>query len=341
MKAIIVESFGPPGVLKMRELPKPEPSAGEVLIQVRASGICHHDVMHRAGKLPGAKTGVVIGHETAGDVVGVGAGVSPDLIGTKVVVYQRSFCGHCRDCLRGRQDLCRSSSQPSVDTDGGNAEFVTVPRGSAIPVPPEMDYTTAALACCPIATGVRALMTVAKIEPGDRVLITGASGGLGAHQLQLVHAFGGTSIAVTTSPAKVAFLKSLGADDVVVAEDGSFGANVWMKTGKRGVDIAIDNVGNQLAETLRCVTHGGRAVVLGNILNVEAPVSPGLLIGRRLTVSGSGMGTPEDVRHALAMMANGQVKPVISSVMPFDQVSRAHELIEARAAEGRIVLQGW
>jgi NADPH:quinone reductase-like Zn-dependent oxidoreductase len=237
--------------------------------------------------------------------------------------------------------MCRSSSVPAVDAEGGTAEYIAVPSNSIIPVPDGMDFTTAALASCPIATSLRALTSVADVQPGDTVLITGASGGLGAHQLQIVKAFGARSIAVTTSAHKVDFLKSLGADHVVVAPDGQFGKEVWALTGKQGVDIALENVGPSLAETVRCVTFGGIAVVLGNIGATPVPVNPGLLIGRRITLAGSGMGTMSDLRRAIAMLANGQVKPVISAVLPFSEIMHAHELLDTRAVEGRVVMQGW
>jgi D-arabinose 1-dehydrogenase-like Zn-dependent alcohol dehydrogenase len=341
MKAIVLTAFGGPDVLVEQERPVPVPEAGDVLVRVHACGICHHDVMHRAGKLPGAKLGVVLGHETAGEIIDVGPGVPRDVIGTRVVIYQRRFCGYCRDCLRGRQDLCRSTSMPSVDTEGGCAEFLAIPLSSTIPLPPGMDYATGALASCPIATSLRALTEIAGMRAGDVVLITGASGGLGAHQIQIVKALGGTAIATTTSPQKKGFLLSLGADEVVVAEDGRFGSAVWSLTAKRGVDVAIDNVGPSLPESLRCVTFGGTCVVLGNIEAQPVEIAPGLLIGRRITLAGSGMGTPDDVRRALAMIAAGMVKPIISAVLPFAEIARAHQMLDNRSVQGRVVLEGW
>jgi NADPH:quinone reductase-like Zn-dependent oxidoreductase len=116
---------------------------------------------------------------------------------------------------------------------------------------------------------------------------------------------------------------------------------VWRLTEKRGVDIAIDNVGLTLPETLRCMAQGGIVVVLGNVGGDAVPVPPGLLIGRRLRVSGSGMATLEDLRQSLAMLQAGMIKPVISASLKFSEAAWAHAMIEARAVEGRIVLQGW
>lgn len=341
MKAIVLEAFGGPDSLKLRELPTPEPKAGEVLVRIRAAGICHHDVLHRAGKLPGAKTGVVLGHEAAGEVVAIGGGVFTHKVGDAVVLYQRRFCGICRNCLRGRQDMCRALGLPAVDTEGAYAEFVCLPASSAIHIPAGLDWPSAALAACPIGTSVRAARAVAGINPGDTVLITGASGGLGLHQIQLVRAFGGRSIAVTSSSAKAEHLKAAGADEVVVAPKLDFGAEVWRRTEKRGVDVALENLGATLPETLRCLTHGGIAVVLGNIDGTAPPVSPGLLIGRRLRVVGSGMGTIDDIHQALALLRQGLVKPVISAIVPFAEVARGHALLDQRQVEGRVLMQGW
>jgi len=136
-------------------------------------------------------------------------------------------------------------------------------------------------------------------------------------------------------------LKSLGAEDVIVSKDLAYSSEVWRLSGKRGVDIAIDNVGATLSETLRCMTQGGVVVVLGNVGGDAVPVSPGLLIGRRLRVIGSGMATLEDVAQSLAMLQAGMVKAVISASVKFSEASKAHAMIEARAIEGRVVMQGW
>ncbi|MDX3904626.1 MAG: alcohol dehydrogenase catalytic domain-containing protein [Pigmentiphaga sp.] len=341
MKAVILSSFGSPDALEIREVPTPSPAAGEVLVQVKAAGICHHDILHRAGKLPGAKAGVVLGHETAGEVVAVGTGVITHRVGDPVVIYQRQFCGMCRNCLRGRQDMCRALGLPAVDTVGGYAEYVCVPAPMAIQVPRGLPWQAAALSCCPIGTSLRALRTLAGTNPGDTVLITGASGGLGIHQIQIVRALGARSIAVTSSPAKAEHLKSLGADEVIVSPDLKFSAQAWQLTNKQGVDVAIDNLGMTLPETLRAMAQGGSVVVLGNIDGKPVDVLPGLLIGRRIRVMGSGSATLEDIRHALSMLASGQIRPIISAELPFTEIRTAHAMLDDKSVEGRVVMQGW
>ncbi len=341
MKAMVLENFGGPDMLKLKDIEEPVLGPYDVRVSVQAGGICHHDVMHRSGALPGAKIGVVLGHETAGEIVEVGKGVRTRKLGDRVVVYQRRFCGICRNCLRGRQDMCKASGLPGVDTEGGYAEFVTVPEVLTFLIPDNVGWAAAALSSCPIGTSIRALRGVADMNPGDTVLITGASGGLGVHQIQLVRAFGGRSIAVTTSPAKAEQLRELGADDVVVSPELNYSAEVWKLTGKQGVDIAMENVGATLSETLRCMTQGGTVVVMGNIGAAVVSTTPGLLIGRRLRVQGSGSCTFEELRHSLALLSSGAVRPVIADQMKFTEAPRAHAMMDKKSIAGRLVMVGW
>lgn len=340
MKAIVLKGFGGPEQLAVEEIPRPEPGPEDVLVRVEAAGICHHDLLHRAGKLPGAKTGVVLGHEVAGEVVEAGSSVRHLAVGSRVVGYQRRFCGTCRDCLRGRQDLCRALSLPAVDTEGAYAEYIRLPASAAIAVPNGVSYAQAALASCPIGTALRGLRAQGELQPGDTVLVNGASGGLGVHQIQIARAFGARVIAVTGSTDKVATLEALGAQNVIVS-DGDYSRAVWELTGKRGVDVAMENLGFTLPQTLRSMAMGGRVVVLGNVAPADVALSPGLLIGRRLRIQGSGSATVDEVRQALALIAAGRVVPRIDRVLPFARVAEAHALLEARQVDGRIILSGW
>src|SRR5262245_11571546 len=186
MKAVTFENFGAPSVLKVTTVERPVPGPDDVLVRIHAAGICYHDVLSRAGKIPGGEPGRVLGHEIAGEIVETGANVPAERQGERVVIYQRLYCGQCRYCLSGRQDLCRNSRVLGESGGGGYAEFTCAPARNAIWMPDDLDMTTAALAVCPVGTSVRAALGVAQVEPGQSVLITGAGGGLGLHQIQVV-----------------------------------------------------------------------------------------------------------------------------------------------------------
>src|SRR5215470_368722 len=199
MKAVIVRDFGGPEVLELAEVDRPEPGIEDVLVRIHAAGICYHDVLSRAGRIPGGAPGRILGHEIAGEIVETGADVLADRRGERVVIYQRLYCGQCRYCLSGRQDLCRNSRVLGESGGGGYAEFTCVPARNAVRVPNGLDMAAAALAVCPVGTSVRAALGVAQVEPGQTVLITGAGGGLGLHQIQVVKSVNAHAIAVTSS----------------------------------------------------------------------------------------------------------------------------------------------
>jgi D-arabinose 1-dehydrogenase-like Zn-dependent alcohol dehydrogenase len=342
MKAVPFRDFGGPEMLQPAEVERPEPGPDDVLVRIRAAGICYHDLLSRAGRIPRERAGQILGHEIAGEVVAAGSNANAALIGKRVVIYQRMFCGACRYCLSGRQDLCRNSRVVGENGGGGYAEFTCVPARNAIPMPAGLDMKAAALAVCPVGTSVRAALGIARIGPGDVVLITGAGGGLGLHQIQIAKSVSAHVIAVTSSQSKADIVRQAGADEIIISPDLKFSREVWRLTEKRGVDAVLDNVvTGTFGESLRSTAQRAIVVVLGNIGTRPVEVDPGLLIVRRIRIAGSGNATFDDVHRALHLLATGAVKPFIGKVLPFPQASEGHALMERREVAGRIVLSGW
>jgi acryloyl-coenzyme A reductase len=342
MQAVTFSEFGAPDVLRATRVDRPEPGPDDVLVRIHAAGICYHDVLSRGGKIPGGHPGRILGHEIAGEIVAGGANIGSERIGERVVVYQRLCCGACRYCLRGRQDLCRNSRVLGESGGGGYAEFTCVPARNAIPMPAGLDMNAAALAVCPVGTSVRAALGVAKVEPGNVVLITGAGGGLGLHQIQVVKSVNAHAIAVTSSEEKAEIVRQAGADEVIISPDLKFSGEVWRRTGKQGVDVVLDNVvTDTFGECLRSTAQNAMVVVLGNIGTKRVELDPGLIIARRIRIAGSGNATYKDVQIALHLLATKVVKPFIGRVLPFPQAGDGHALMEQRAVTGRVVLNGW
>ena len=341
MKAVIFRDFGGPEVLQAAVVERPEPGPEDVLVRIHAAGVCHHDVLARGGKIPG-EPGRILGHEIAGEIVAAGTNVPSERIGERVVLYQRLFCGICRNCLSGRHDLCRNSRVLGEQGGGGYAEFAAVPARNAIPIPDGVELTAAALAVCPVGTSVRAALGVAEIGPGKIVLITGAGGGLGLHQIQVAKSVRAPVIAVTSSDEKAAIVRQAGADEVIVSPDLKFSREVWRLTAKQGADAVLENVvTGTFGESLRSTAQSATVVVLGNIGARPVEIDPGLVIARRIRIAGSGNATFNDVHTALDLLASKAVKPFIGRVLPFPQASEGHALMERRAVTGRVVLHGW
>jgi D-arabinose 1-dehydrogenase-like Zn-dependent alcohol dehydrogenase len=202
--------------------------------------------------------------------------------------------------------------------------------------------TAAALAVCPVGTSVRATLEVGGLAPGQVVLITGAGGGLGLHQIQVAKCVQARVIAVTSSRDKAEIVRDAGADEVIVAPDLKFSADVWRLTAKQGADVVLENVvTGTFGESLRSCAQQATVVVLGNIGAQRVELDPGLVIMRRIRIAGSGNATFKDVQVALHLLATGAVKPSIGRVLPFPQAAEGHALMEGRAVTGRVVLAGW
>ncbi len=342
MNAVVFPAFGPPDVFRAVRVDRPDPGPGEVLVRIHAAGICYHDVLSRGGRIPRDQPGQILGHEISGVVDTVGAGVADSRIGQRVVIYQRIYCGTCRHCLGGRQDLCRHSRVLGEHGGGGYAEFCCVPERNLIAVPDTVSLDAAALAVCPIGTSIRALVGVGEAKAGDTVLVTGAGGGLGLHQIQIAKALHLRVIAVTSSPDKLPAIQAAGAHEVVVAADGAFSKEVWRLTEKTGVDIVLENVvSGTMGESLRSCAAHAVVVVLGNVEARPVSIDPGLVIGRRLRICGSGNATYADVHMALHLLASGAVQPLFHAILPFSAVSEGHRLMESRHTTGRVLLKGW
>jgi acryloyl-coenzyme A reductase len=341
MKAVLFRQYGGPDVLRTEEVQRPEPGARDVLVKIHAAGICYHDILSRAGRIPRDKPGQILGHEISGEIAEVGPEVDRGRIGQRVVIYQRVSCGVCRYCLAGRHDLCRES-RVMGEVSGGYAEYTCVPVQNAIPVPDGVDLLDAALAVCPVGTSVRATLGVAQAKPGDVVLITGAGGGLGLHQIQVAKSVRAHVIAITSSEAKAESIRQAGADEVVVSPDLQFSREVWRLTQKQGVDIVLENVvTGTFSESLRSTAQNAMIVVLGNIGTRPVELDPGMVIVRRTRIAGSGNATFADVHRALHLMAVKAVKPVIGRVLPFSEAAQGHALVEGKSMLGRVVMNGW
>jgi acryloyl-coenzyme A reductase len=342
MKAVPFRDFGGPEMLQLAEVDRPDPGPDDLLVRIHAAGICYHDVLSRAGRIPRDRAGQILGHEIAGEVVATGSDGTAGRIGERVVIYQRLFCGTCRYCLNGRQDLCRNSRVLGESGGGGYAEFTCVPARNAIRIPDRLEMNAAALAVCPVGTSVRAALGVAQIGPSDVVLITGAGGGLGLHQIQVAKSVSAHVIAVTSSEAKADTVRQAGADEVVVSPDLKFSREVWRLTSKQGADVVLENVvTGTFGESLRSTAQNAMVVVLGNIGMKPIEIDPGLVIVRRIRIAGSGNATYEDVHRALHLLATKRVKPFIGRILPFPNASEGHALMERRTVAGRVVLNGW
>jgi D-arabinose 1-dehydrogenase-like Zn-dependent alcohol dehydrogenase len=339
MRAIVLGQFGPAENLRWEDVAEPRPGPNQLLVKVGACGVCFHDVINRNGNLPRTKLPAILGHEVAGRVIEVGPGVVGFRVGDRVACLQRVNCNQCSHCLDSRPTLCRNGAVFfGEEIPGGYADYFVTPVHVVAKVPDSLPDAEAAVTACTLGTVVHALGSRAKLEAGQTVLITGASGGVGIHAIQYARMVGAQVVAVTTTESKVERLRQWGAQTVIYGPQLEFAQAVKQAVGS--VDLAMEVVGSAtLDESLHALKSGGRLVVIGNVVGGRASFNPGLVILKELEVIGSFATSIKELRQAFDLVANGKIKIRVSDRLPLKDAVHAHRMLEARAVTGRLVLQ--
>jgi D-arabinose 1-dehydrogenase-like Zn-dependent alcohol dehydrogenase len=340
MKAVVMRQFGEANQLRVETLADPKAGPGEVILRVRACGVCYHDIICRRGGIPNTQMPAVLGHEVAGEVVEVGPGVEGWKTGDRAATLQRLSCGECAYCKMGRTSLCKKDSRFfGEQLPGGYASYIRVPVRALGRVPAGLDWNVAATVCCTSGTAVHVLRTRGQVKAGQTVLITGASGGVGMQVLRLAKLDGARVIAVSSSDAKRESLEAAGADEVVVHKDLAFASEVRRRVGVDGVDLAIEIVGAKtFGQTLRTMAPGGRVVVVGNLDTAQVEINPGLVIVKELELVGAYATTQGELEEALGLVHSGKLGSKVSDVLPLEAAPSAHFRLENREVSGRLVL---
>jgi len=261
MRAVRMTSAGMP--LELQEIPIPEPEPEEVLIQVKAAGICHSDAHYRAGRSAVHPLPLTLGHETSGVVARTGAKVQTLQAGDRVCVHYMVTCGSCEYCNQGYEQFCNSGKMIGKYRDGGYAEYLCVPARSVFKLPDEIPFEHGAILMCSSATAFHALRK-ARLQAGERVAIFGM-GGLGMSALQLAKAFGaGRIFAVDINTQKLTLAKSLGAEPVNALQVDPV-EEIRRLTDKRGVNVAVELIGLPLTmeQAFRSLGVMGRVAIAG------------------------------------------------------------------------------
>jgi 2-desacetyl-2-hydroxyethyl bacteriochlorophyllide A dehydrogenase len=260
MRAVRLVQPGSP--LEDFELPVPRPAVGEVLVRIRAAGICHSDVHYRAGRSPVSPLPLTLGHEIAGEVVEANA-TARRRPGDRVVLHYLVTCGACPACAGGTEQFCPSGLMLGHFTDGGFAEHIAVPERNALVLPDEIPFEAGATLMCASATALHSLRK-GRLAGGETLAVFGV-GGLGFSAVQLGRALGARDVfAIDTDPAKRQLAARYGAIPIDPAA-GDPADQIRAATAGRGVDVAVELIGlpTTMRATLRSVAPLGRAVLVG------------------------------------------------------------------------------
>jgi NADPH:quinone reductase-like Zn-dependent oxidoreductase len=323
-------------VLELRDIPVPKIADDEVLVRVEACGVSSRDIAERNGTYRrDVVYPLVMGLEISGTVVESGALVSTVNVGDHVCTKAFSSCGMCRLCRSGRESTC-FARRP---VRGGYGEYAALPWDAVVAVPAGIPFEQSCALGPAAGVALNAVRDTAHVTIGDTVLVTGASGGVGSAGVQLAHLTGGRVIAVTRNDRNRDLLLEDGADDVVVAPDGNFAADVRRLTDGNGADVVIDTVGSRVFPAcFDSLAVHGRYALVGELFGEEVSINPARIFFKRAHLVGVGSVSRAQVEDTAALVAEGRLRVRVGAVLPLDEIVRAHELLEASEVMGRVVV---
>jgi propanol-preferring alcohol dehydrogenase len=319
MKAVRLVQPGRP--IELHDIPLPHTGDDDVLVRVKAAGICHSDAHYRAGISPVHPLPLTLGHEVAGVVEATGRNVNQVRIGQRVCLHYMVTCGKCVWCAKDNEQFCETGAMIGKSRDGGYAEFIVIPARSVFKLPDEIPFEHGAIMMCSSATSLHALHK-ARMKPGESVAIFGA-GGLGISAIQLAKALGAREIfAVDLQPNKLDFARSLGA----VPIDARAGDPVKLirdHTGGRGVDVVLELIGLPLTmqQSVRSLAKQGRAALVG-ITERNFEVSPYHdLVNREAEIIGVSDHLATEIPLLLEFARAGELdlSNVVTRTVPLDE----------------------
>jgi zinc-binding alcohol dehydrogenase/oxidoreductase len=326
MKAIRIHEDGGPEVLRYEDAPDPEPGPGEVLIELRAASLNHLDLWVRQG-LPSVPKPRILGADGAGLVARLGEGVEGLEHGQRVVINPGLDHGD-RIGVVGEH------------TEGTHAELIALPAANVYPLADGLSFEEAAAFPLVFETAYRMLVTKARLQAGEWVLIWGIGGGVATAALAIAKALGARTLVTSSSDEKLKRALELGADACVNHADADVAAEVKRITDGQGVDVVVEHVGHATWQTsLAAARQAGRIVVCGATTGPNPPAALHRVWWKQLTIYGSTMGTRADFEGAYELVKSGRARPVIDAVFPLAQARTAHERLEAGKQFGKIMLQ--
>jgi acryloyl-coenzyme A reductase len=340
MTAWRIDGFGGPEVLEKRTEPVAAPIDDQVLVRVAYCGVCRHDLLTRSGAFPNVPLPLTLGHQVSGTVVAAGPRSEWEL-GARLMSTIFMGCGSCVACVAGNQAVCRHGRAAFMgdDFDGGYAEYICTASRAFIRVPEELSLEVAAVVNCTLGTAYHAAHSQARIQPGESVVITGASGGIGIHAIGVVKHAGARVIAITSRPEQAQMLMDHGADEVIAAPDLEFAREVKRLTDGIGADVVLEVVGDPtLAQSLHSVRAGGRVVVIGNVSGKPSEVRIAHLVMKEISLLGTKSCTSAELEEVMRLVSRGELSVDISRVSPLDEVRDAHVDMEEQRTAGRILL---
>lgn len=323
--------------LKLEELPKPKVGANDVLLKVKAAGMCHSDI-HVIDGIIMATPPVTLGHEIAGEVEEVGPNVNQFKKGDRTLVHFLSPCGSCKYCLQGRGMVCENLfTRPGYgfSADGGYAEYCKVDADRLVPIPNDLPLDFAATLGCAGITAYHAVNSVGKVALADSVAIYGV-GGVGMYALQIAKLSGAKVIAIGRSQEKLKMAESLGADYLIDASRSKIKDEIKKATNGKGVDVMVDFVVNDesVKNSSSSLANGGRIILVG-VSNKPLSINPQIFVLREFSLAGSLVGTKNELADLVELARTKRLQSIVTRKFTLDEINNALESLRRGEIAGR------
>jgi NADPH:quinone reductase-like Zn-dependent oxidoreductase len=341
VKAIRIHEHG--GIDKLRYEDTADPKISlpkDVIVKLEAAALNHIDIWVRKGA-----TGMnipmphILGADGAGVVVEVGSEVKSVRSGDKVCLYSFTGCGKCEFCLSDRDFMCIRVRSLGERLDGTYAQYIKVLHENCFPIPSHMTFDEAAAFPLVFVTVWRMLVTNARLEPGESLLIIGIGGGVASAALQVAKRIGARVIVTSGSDEKLERAKTLGADHGINHHRKDFSREVKLLTGNRGVDVVLDSVAGEVwQKSLNSLAHGGRLVICGATAGGEPNDDVNTMVSKELKIYGSTLGSRQDFRQLLNFLDVTRIHPIIDQKFPLKEAAAAQQRMEEGKQFGKILL---
>lgn len=341
MRASVFYEHGAADVIQLADdLPVPEPGLGEVRVKIKAAALNRLDLFVREGwsgldlHMPH-----IGGSDGAGDVDAVGEGVTNFAPGDRVCIDPTVVPAGSPDLSTGLENQSRDGTILGEHMDGLAAEYRVVPARNLLKMPDHFSYQEAAAAGLVYVTAWHSLITRGELQPGESVLVVGATGGVNSASIQIAKLAGAKVYAVGSNADKCDLARELGADEVIDRSQEDWSRAVYRLTEKQGVDVVVDNVGQAtMFRSIRSARNGGRILVVGNTSGPKFELDLRYIFTKHLSIIGSTMGPHQDYVKVMKLLFEGKLKSVIGQVIALDQVAEGHRLLEAGAVYGKVVI---
>ncbi len=340
MLAMAFAKTGDVDVIEPMDLPEPELADDEVLVQVKACALNHLDLWLRKGLSPKIPMPHIGGSDVTGEVAKLGRSVRGFNAGQRVMISPSLSCRNCEWCSRGEDSLCNEFKVFGFQTQGGLAEFTKARASDLIPISDAWSFAEWAAVPLVFLTAWHMLFRRVGLKPGDDVLVQAAGSGVGSAAIQIAKLAGARVIATAGSDAKLKLGQELGADYTINYNKTNFADEVMKITGKRGVDIVFEHVGESVwTDSLRCLARNGRLVTCGASSGPQVNIDLRFFFSRQLTVTGSYMGSRDELLQVVKLVERRALRPVVDRVMPLRETREAQRRMEEREQFGKIVLE--